>query len=571
MNIKQSLVLFSSLFFSLSAMSASKWLGDWFEVEVILISQLDDKAKLKEVFSDQEFTLDHSKTLDLLTPYLNPDIATLKQQLPLCDEIYDERNYLEQATIWPKFHLNKTLLTLSQEQQQALAEELALLQESYAQEKNIEEENVQENGVNQTSAISNEIPTQPGDNDDFFDRIQTKQEQNSNLPDTQALNEDETAIKEASLVDESVLTLTALTEEQKSLVIKAEQTFSDIKFSYHSTYPKHAKSLDNKSKATSFCHITKQQFEQLEVNENLYSYNGFLVNKMPNTISNAESIYSEIPYLISEDSLQLKDIVRQLRRSKDFRPLLHLAWRQPVFEKEDSKPMRIFAGDNIQGQYAKNLATYQTEKNTALEEEKTLNTIFALSGNSLDDQNDFTEQSITNKPSPEATLEQIKSERINGILEQISNVNDIEEVVALLSDNSQSLPSLNQLHHKSMIANEPTPPLQPWYVEGLMDVYLIGNYLHVANDFSILNMTLTEQESLKLKTSIVGNTVNVGDVINTSKVIPIRMTQNRRMISREVHYFDHPYMGIIIQIRRHQRPELTTELTSENANDENDI
>ena len=556
MNIKQSLVLFSSLFFSFSAMSASKWLGDWFEVEVILISQLDDKAKLKELFSDQEFVLDDSNAIDLLTPYLNPDIATLKQQLPLCDEIHDERNYLEQATIWPKFHLNKTLLTLSQEQQQALAEELALLQESYAQEEDAQEEN----GVSQANAISSEIPTQPGDNDDFFDRIQTKQEQGLNLPDAQANNEDESAINEASLLNDSELTLTALSEEQKNLVIEAEQTFSDMQFSYNSTYPKHAKSLDNKSKTTSFCHITKQQFEQLEVNESLYSYNGFLINKVPSTINNAESLYSEVPYLISEDSLQLKDIVRQLRRSKDFRPLLHLAWRQPVYEKENSQPIKIFAGDNIQGQYAKNLVTYQTEKNTALLEEQALNNIFTLSENLNNEQNDLTKQSAPENLSPEIALQQIKAQEINDILQQISNINDIEEVVASLSDDPQRL---DKTHNDAMFTSAPDAPVQPWYVEGLMDVYLIGNYLHVANDFSILNMTLAEQESLKLKASTAGNTANIDEVIKTPKVIPIRMTQDRRMISREVHYFDHPYMGIIVQIRRHQRPELPSELPSE--------
>ena len=128
---------------------------------------------------------------------------------------------------------------------------------------------------------------------------------------------------------------------------------------------------------------------------------------------------------------------------------------------------------------------------------------------------------------------------------------------------SVAVDQLGDTERVHMIANEPTAPVQPWYVEGLIDVYLIGNYLHVANDFSILNMTLAEQESLKLKASTAGNTANIDEVIKTPKVIPIRMTQDRRMISREVHYFDHPYMGIIVQIRRHQRPELPSELPSE--------
>ena len=33
-----------------------------------------------------------------------------------------------------------------------------------------------------------------------------------------------------------------------------------------------------------------------------------------------------------------------------------------------------------------------------------------------------------------------------------------------------------------------------------------------------------------------------------------RFSQNRRVISKEVHYFDHPYMGMIVKIRRYKVP-----------------
>ena len=44
---------------------------------------------------------------------------------------------------------------------------------------------------------------------------------------------------------------------------------------------------------------------------------------------------------------------------------------------------------------------------------------------------------------------------------------------------------------------------------------------------------------------------------------PIRFQQNRRVISGEIHYFDHPYMGMIVQIRRHKRPEPEAEISSD--------
>jgi hypothetical protein len=571
MNIKQSLFLFSSLFLSFSAMSASKWLGDWFEVEVILISQLDDKAKLKEIFSEQEFSLNYNNAIDLLSPYLNPDIATLKQQLPLCYELNDERNYLEQATIWPSFHLNKSLSNLSDEQ---LTEQVLAQEQTSELVDGRHQLTANENENSQTSENTNDsqLPAQPGDTDDFFDRIKTKQEQlkehlsNVSNDNGLTLNSDkQSQITEQALLDEELLNDAVITEKQKALVLEARQVFSKQKFNYSSTFPVHYKSMDTDKQLPPICYISQSKYEQLNVDRNLYSYNGFLVNKMPTTINNVEDIFSEKPYLVSDDSLKLKDIVKQLRRSKDFRPLLHLAWRQPVYEKESSKPIKIFAGDNIQGEFAKSLATYQAEKSAELLRENALNTIFTSAKN-IELKDSEQTKSIplldTENTSEKAILAKIKAEKINEILQQVSSISDVEEVVETMVNLPQDF---GKITHNAIISTEPTPPAQPWYVEGLMEVYLIGNYLHVSNDFSILNMTLAEQESLKLKINMLENTEDFSSTTNitgtnqttkTSKVIPIRMTQNRRMISREVHYFDHPHMGIIVQIRRHQRPEL---------------
>ena len=109
MNIKQSLMLYFSLSFSLSAMATSKWLGKWFEVEVIIISQLDDKAKLKEVFTQPHKTIDDTNAIDLLSAYLNPNIASLKQQLPQCGKPISSTLYSEISPLWSQFHNIKTL------------------------------------------------------------------------------------------------------------------------------------------------------------------------------------------------------------------------------------------------------------------------------------------------------------------------------------------------------------------------------------------------------------------------------------------------------------------------------
>lgn len=535
MNIKQSLVLFSSIFFSFSALSASKWSGDWFEVEVILISHLDDKAKLKEKFSRQNFTLDYKNALDLLSPYLNPNIASLKQKLPMCGDELDERTYLEKASIWPVFFPNKTLESLDAEQAQAQV--LSLIEnEGYIT-------NSVQNSLEDSSEVnSGTIPVQPGDNDDFFDRIKTKQEQRNinSITSTDTNHNEETTTELASdidIFDENSVAIQAINDEQISLVLEAEKTFSDIQFNYQSLYAD--------TETQTLCHISQTQFDQLNPDKNLYMYNGFVVNQMPKVINNSENLYSKFPYLLSKNSLQLSDIVKQLRRSKNFRPLLHLAWRQPVFEKKESQALKLFAGDNLQAKFERSMSVYQSEKSAALLEEQTLNEIF---------QSPFTDK-IHNKNSLEKSaeltkenqLEELKKQRINGILQELPQVNNIETVIKDYSDTPVTFSPLSN----DLIIKGPLQPVQPWYIEGLIDVYLIGNFLNVAADFSILNFSLTDQESLLLKPN------------NKTEIFPIRLTQNRRMISREVHYFDHPYMGIIVQIRRHKQPELPSEETKD--------
>ncbi len=61
----------------------------WFEIEVILFKQLNDKAALKEQFPDKLNATKLPKyrhSFDLLNPYLQPNLARIKQFATLCGE-----------------------------------------------------------------------------------------------------------------------------------------------------------------------------------------------------------------------------------------------------------------------------------------------------------------------------------------------------------------------------------------------------------------------------------------------------------------------------------------------------
>jgi len=48
--------------------------------------------------------------------------------------------------------------------------------------------------------------------------------------------------------------------------------------------------------------------------------------------------------ILSDDNLQLNDIVKKLQRSSRFKPLLHIAWQQPTYDRQHAQPIFFMEG-----------------------------------------------------------------------------------------------------------------------------------------------------------------------------------------------------------------------------------
>ncbi len=100
MKLNQVVTLLSVALFTQSALASSSAKNDrWFEIEVILFEQLGDKTLLKENFPDQVTLPKYRKVIDILSPFLQPDIAGLKQQLPMCSDPIYPASLVEQSTL----------------------------------------------------------------------------------------------------------------------------------------------------------------------------------------------------------------------------------------------------------------------------------------------------------------------------------------------------------------------------------------------------------------------------------------------------------------------------------------
>ncbi len=491
-----------------SAMAASKTIDQrWFEVEVILFSQLSDKSALRERFAESS-TLPNYRTFDLLNDYLQPNLSELKAQLPNCEDGSYPESFIQQSSQLPSIYDSKTLEEIDQ-----TAEVDELLEQGFS----LDVSNSEESKADETS--------------DFTAGTNVKQE---TLASDNLLPSDDTLIAEQVNLNEELI---GLTDEQVNLINQAESAFSPIKLIYSDTQKSWFNFGKNNKQVTLCDNGTNQD-------------DSFPVSSLSGRIDGAEFIYTDSPYLINSDSLQLKDIYLQLRRSKDFKPLLHMGWRQSLINRkpaDQNLALKIYSGEHFQQQYDADLKSYKNSLESAALNEWLTNQkndlINQQQANLLAD--NLLEQS---EPSPQTLTP--NDQKLAYIFNQIDQVTvDKEQVVSQVDDQEIYQHLVVKEDATSTLDLDLTPdlrpplsPVQPWYIDGLFRLHL-SHYLYITADFNISSLTGAELATAKLTEA---------DNIDW-KSIPF--TQNRRVISGEVHYFDHPYMGMVVQIRRYEKPE----------------
>ncbi|MGS0679846.1 peptidoglycan binding protein CsiV [Shewanella sp. 125m-7] len=98
-----------------------------------------------------------------------------------------------------------------------------------------------------------------------------------------------------------------------------------------------------------------------------------------------------------------------------------------------------------------------------------------------------------------------------------------------------------------------------WKFDGTINIYL-QHYLFIETDFRLREpgskTVLVAKNELRASPSEIetGGAETTPQEVITPYLYSIPMVQNRRVRSDEVHYFDHPKMGMIIQIRKMQHP-----------------
>ena len=216
------------------------------------------------------------------------------------------------------------------------------------------------------------------------------------------------------------------------------------------------------------------------------------------------------PTLLANSQSQFGSIIKKIERQTNVHNLLHLTWQQPMLSRRNASAVHLFAGQDYEHQFQPDgfPVNIESEEN---------------------DSEVGTDNRIENATDTQTTHEERRTGETS------------EGDSAASSDHD-------------FIVNEAPKQNPVWELDGKLTIYL-QHYLYIQADLRLRNQGLLEQTQNEEET--ITNTSGSIDHVQQAQhfLFSIPMIQNRRVRSGEIHYFDHPQLGMFIQIRKMKQPE----------------
>lgn len=295
-------------------------------------------------------------------------------------------------------------------------------------------------------------------------------------------------------------------------------------------------------------------------NESLSGY-WQLVNKVPDNKQQLDSKVrlDEIPqrvtagdyddlhnvYVIAQENLQLTSHFNKLKNNPHTEPMLHIGWRQPGLSKRDARPVYLVAGKN----YSDRFKYDGSEKLPPIESGK-------LSGQGIDEAYSYEQDDINN------FMKKIHS----GAVVDFKNSTLVYPKKVQLPDETWQLDGFIKVHLDHYL-----------YLEGQFnfrelskEVIDPGKFLaqltkdkaldnvkdedQLADALSEEGIDLADSESATDESEVIDDTTEAEQkqLITINYLKNYNFKQTRKSYSGDLHYLDHPKMGILIQIRKYR-------------------
>ena len=276
-------------------------------------------------------------------------------------------------------------------------------------------------------------------------------------------------------------------------------------------------------------------------------------------------------HLLTSNQQALSSISRQIRSNRELERLFHATWRQPVmFGKNKAFNVRLYGGQNYAQQFDMN-GDMREQKlaNSSDNEPNNSATEFGYDSTAALSDYDSNYTSGTDKNSLSDVSTAFEADKIAAQdTDQFIAVSDIFADLNRRLSNPQAIeygafkaldtPMIVEQGEDDAIDASLRTPI--WEIDGTIKVFLkyINRvpYLHVDSEMFYrqpvpLSYFSSEDDST-------GNAAKPRQATSTEyKLVSVPLAEQRRVISTQLHYFDHPLFGFVVQIRRYNRPDVS--------------
>ncbi|AFT78087.1 hypothetical protein AMBLS11_07530 [Alteromonas macleodii str. 'Black Sea 11'] len=276
-------------------------------------------------------------------------------------------------------------------------------------------------------------------------------------------------------------------------------------------------------------------------------------------------------HLLTSNQQALSSISRQIRSNRELERLFHATWRQPVmFGKNKAFNVRLYGGQNYAQQFDMN-GDMREQKLANSSDNEPNNSATEFGNDSTAALSDYdsnytsgTDENSLNDVSTAFEADKIAAQGTD----QFNAVSDIFADLNRRLSNPQAIeygafkaldtPMIVEQGEDDAIDASLRTPI--WEIDGTIKVFLkyINRvpYLHVDSEMFYRQPVPLSYFSSEDDSS--GNAAKPRQATSTEyKLVSVPLAEQRRVISTQLHYFDHPLFGFVVQIRRYNRPDVS--------------
>lgn len=483
----------------------------WFDVEVIVFERHIEPANILEQFKQSKLAPHSGELVDLLTPYIKPDLSYLRAGLPYCR--------------------SSKRLKAAEKHQQDFAFPI--------------NKNLDENLPSEGSAEPINSPIEP----ETTELVETQQSTADSFEDNVASGEVFSAQTDTQLdanPSVSEVTQQQLTEPTPAHLLAAAAPIEVefIEWQMPSVFP------------CAYSEQIEPTLSLLSQTKHSEKSQQFLpdIDAVPVEIDGIQWQQKHGAFLLPKESFRMHELFSKLQKQRDIKPILHLNWRQEVvFGRENAKTFRLFAGKNFAGQFDDNGQAIFADTDQLITSLTTPESDQYIPQQELALQYGMEQQDIEQKLTQQALMAEQSSKQL------------FAKIDGALNDDSPisfALP-MDKPDERSETIDRSTKLQDIWQLDGGIKVYLqnVGRvpYLHIDNHLdyrhAIYQSELTPTWTESLDTPVSETDVAITSIPQPNYLQSVTFNQLRRVISKQVHYFDHPLFGMIVRIHRYKWPE----------------